>query len=192
MSVSRKAAWTPEARAKMSAWSRSQVASPATRAKISAARRHDLVEQRFGRLVVLSQEGRDSKVRCDCGAEKTVASHRLVVGQTRSCGCLSAELSSIRNRTHGATGTTTYQTWNAMHRRCTNPKARDYPYYGGRGITLCERWQTFENFRADMGERPDSLTLDRIDNDGDYEPGNCRWATRLQQTRNRRCSVGKP
>lgn len=81
----------------------------------------------------------------------------------------------------------TYKSWNGMVRRCTNPRHRSYAYYGGRGISICERWlNSFENFLADMGIRPDHLTLDRIDNDGNYEPGNCRWATKSQQVRNRR------
>ena len=84
--------------------------------------------------------------------------------------------------------TPTYLSWDNMIQRCTNPNRPEYPYYGGRGITVCDRWRSYENFLADMGERPDGLTLDRINNDGNYEPGNCRWADRETQVRNRRRS----
>jgi hypothetical protein len=94
---------------------------------------------------------------------------------------------SSKNRRHGLTRTRLYGVWARMRERCHNPSAADYPRYGGRGIKVCERWEVFENFRADMGEKPDaSYSLDRINNDGDYEPSNCRWATKLEQTNNRR------
>lgn len=90
-----------------------------------------------------------------------------------------------RGKNHGYFGTPTYRAWNDMKKRCLNPTNKVYPRYGGRGITICERWLTFVNFLADMGERPDGLSLDRIDNNGNYEPGNCRWATWSQQMLNR-------
>lgn len=90
------------------------------------------------------------------------------------------------SRKHGRSGTPTWQSWNSMRRRCGDPKRWNFKYYGGRGIKVCERWQKFENFLADMGERPAGSTLDRIDNERDYEPSNCRWLPRSQQSANRR------
>ncbi len=117
--------------------------------------------------------------RCDCENELAVLSANLTSGRTRSCGCGHA-------KTHGMHNTKTYHAWESLKARCLNEKSAQYPDYGGRGITVCERWMRFENFYDDMGETPVSLTLDRIDNDKGYEPGNCRWTDRLTQQANRR------
>ena len=132
------------------------------------------------------------RVRCDCGQEKAIRSASFYSGHLKSCGCLKVEKFIARTLKHGhaAHGRTT-KTYRAGHdaiERCSRPTHGRFPDYGGRGIDVCQRWrESFENFLADMGEPDDrSLSLDRIDNDGNYEPGNCRWATRSQQQRNKR------
>ena len=157
----------------------------------------DLTGQRFSRLVALGNTMLTSsgsfiwQCKCDCGRLKMVSARNLKQGQTQSCGCLQGDL--IRKRgaiTHGHhTGgpSPTYRSWVAAKSRCFNPNLDHYRYYGGRGITMCQEWvDSFEAFLRDMGPRPEGLTLDRIENDGNYEPENCRWATIQQQNNNQR------
>lgn len=153
----------------------------------------DMTGQRFGRLSVLAFAGiqKDAMwhVRCDCGTEKVCRGADMRAGKIVSCGCLAREKAKAagdRTRTHGKSGTSTHNIWDSMIQRCTNPNRKDYWRYGGAGITVCQRWrESFSNFLADMGERPAGLTLDRWPNaGGNYEPGNCRWATPAEQVRN--------
>jgi hypothetical protein len=146
--------------------------------------------QVFGRLTVLNPGlcARDrSLCRCVCGRELYVINYNLKGGNTKSCGCLSKELVVKRNLSHGRSKTSTYRVWAHMLARCRNEKSKDYPDYGGRGITVDHRWDDFSAFLADMGERPSAgHSIDRIRNAGNYEPGNCRWATPKEQARNTR------
>lgn len=161
------------------------------------ARLKDLTGQTFGRLTVTGLNGfRGSwsywDTRCDCGNTKVAKGALLVQGQTRSCGCLASETTAARNKAnikHGASYTSEYRTWCGMKDRCMNPKNPKFAIYGGRGIKVCDRWlHSFEAFLADMGRKSSAdLSLDRYPNgDGNYEPGNCRWATDSQQNSNRR------
>ena len=153
----------------------------------------DLTGRRFGRLVVVALASRGPTkwlCKCDCGREHTTRSSNLLRGGSESCGCLRSELASARlsaqAKTHGLSRTPEYSAWRSMMSRCYNPKDAAYPRYGGRGIKVCKRWHKLENFLADMDERPPGLSLDRLDNDGNYEPTNCEWRTDEEQQNNRR------
>lgn len=166
--------------------------------------KHDMSGERYGRLVVIERAGTDRnrnalwKCICDCGNEKVVTGKCLRSGDTRSCGCL--QLENLREQahkgncnTHGDAHSRLYEVWATMIQRCTNENSKRYPYYGGRGITVCDEWKKYDNFlkwahengyseNAPRGE----CTLDRIDNDKGYEPCNCRWVSMKVQSNNRR------
>lgn len=116
---------------------------------------------------------------CDCGNETVTTCGMLRNGNTKSCGCL-------KRGPHGKSNTRVHNCWTSMLQRCNNPRNPAYKWYGARGIQVCERWHSFENFYADMGDQPEGLSIDRINNDGNYEPTNCRWATTSEQLSNRR------
>lgn len=143
--------------------------------------------KRFGNFTVVDifVNGKLSGVyygcKCDCGNISLLQSYVVIVGKSTKCRKCADKL----NEKHGMVYTPTYSTWFTMRRRCSDPKTQNYKRYGGRGIRVCDRWQSFENFLADMGVKPKGLQIDRIDNDGPYAPGNCRWVTPKENANNK-------
>lgn len=153
----------------------------------------DLTGQKFNRLLIIEFAGVKNKVtywkcRCDCGKEVIVAGWSVKSGGTKSCGCL---VSEGNNKTHGGSNKAEYAIWLGMRNRCYTPSVKSYANYGGRGITVCPEWRdSFEQFYKDMGDRPTAKhSIDRINNEGNYEPGNCRWVTHKEQCNNRRGNI---
>jgi hypothetical protein len=160
----------------------------------------DLTGLRFKGLLVLKYTRTCSsgsalfECKCDCGVIKEIKGKSLLSGNTSTCGCrhkedgFTAAAAGTKRRNHPL-----YNTWKSMKGRCNNKNGSDYKYYGGRGISVCERWRdSFTNFIVDMGERPKGYSIERINNDGNYEPGNCKWASKSEQGYNKRTTKLKP
>ena len=164
-------------------------------ARITKDQINSIIGQQFGRLAIIDEAPRSEwrnrnrhyVCLCECGNKKIISWTDLRSGNVNSCGCLKKEKLSARQSTHGNSKHPLYAIWNCMIHRCENPNMHSYKKYGAKGITVCDRWHTFEHFVADMGERPSmSHSIDRIDGDLGYSKENCRWATHTEQQHNRK------
>jgi hypothetical protein len=149
----------------------------------------EMIGKRFGKWIVLYETGESFHslkymCRCECGFENEIHGPHLRQGNSTMCRDCSNKIKSRNNITHGKSYTPTYKIWNQMHQRCDNPNTKFFYRYGGRGISVCERWNEFRNFLKDMGERPPNMDLDRIDNEGNYEQSNCRWISHKENCNN--------
>lgn len=158
----------------------------------------DVVGMKSERLTVIREIESIGKIRralcaCSCGTQKQASLLSLVSGRTKSCGCLQREIRASAGSnltTHGLSGTRTHRIWKNMKTRCENPNRKAWAWYGAIGIKVCDRWsKSYTAFLEDMGEAPEGLTLDRIDSSANYEPGNCRWSTRHEQSRNTKANI---
>ncbi len=154
----------------------------------------DLTGQKFGRLTVIERASNQGTQTmwlciCKCGKQSIAASGHLKSGRIKSCGCLAIKLRTKHGHNCRNKRSKTYVTWQNIIQRCTNSNHKHYKHYGGRGIRVCEAWMKFENFFEDMGEKPEELSIDRINNNGDYCKVNCKWSDRKEQHRNTRRAI---
>jgi hypothetical protein len=155
----------------------------------------DITNQTFGRLTAIRPNHKVNgavhwECKCECGRTKIASIYNLLSSKTQSCGCLQKERASQARATHRMSNHPAYQAWHRIRNRCENPEANDYPNYGGRGIHIADEWQNFDAFWSEMGPSwKAGLSIERMDNDGDYAPGNCAWVTQVRQVRNRRNTV---
>lgn len=158
------------------------------------APRKQVLGKKFGRLEAIKAVGKGNRgyvylFKCDCGQTKEIFGSLVTTGRIQSCGCLRSEVVSQKNRTHNKSKLGAYKSWRAMKTRCNNSNADCFKNYGARGITYDESWEDFEKFYADMGDRPEGMTLERINNNLSYSKDNCVWATHFEQNRNTRQNV---